>query len=191
MPLPESEIIEKATAGDVKAFRALVEKHQTFILRVAFKFVRNTNDAEDITQEAFIRLWNNLHKYKPEIKLTTWMYTIVTNLCLDFLRSSRFKHSKKTSSMDEDMKLYSNSTTVSDQVVDAELRSSILQLSEALTPKQKAVFVLRDIEELDVDEVCAILQESAANVKSNLYYARKKMSELIQRYYGTKKNDLL
>jgi RNA polymerase sigma-70 factor, ECF subfamily len=189
MPLPESEIIEKATAGDVRAFRALVEKYQTFVLRVAFKLVRNTSDAEDITQEVFIRLWNNLHKYKPDIKLTTWMYSIVTNLCVDFLRSSRFKHSRKTSSVEDDMKLYS--TIVSDQVVDVELRSSILHLSEALTPKQKAVFVLRDIEELDVDEVCAILQESAANVKSNLYYARKKMSELIQKYYGTNKNELL
>jgi RNA polymerase sigma-70 factor, ECF subfamily len=190
MPIPESEIIEKAAAGDMRAFRSLVEKHQSFVLRLAYRFVRNTGDAEDITQDAFIRLWKNLPKYRPEIKLTTWMYTIVTNLCLDYLRSPRFKNSRSTSTVEVEMKIAS--TSKSDQaLVHEELRNVILKLTEELTPKQKAAFVLRDLEELDVEEVCTILNESATKVKSNLYHARQRMSELIQKYYRTNKNELL
>jgi RNA polymerase sigma-70 factor, ECF subfamily len=190
MPISESELIEKAIAGDVRAFRSVVEKHQTFVLALAYRFVRNTADAEDIAQETFIRLWKNLGKYKHEIKLTTWMYSIVTNLCLDYLKSARFRSSRNTSNIEEEVKLQTL-RNADQSLMNEELRKAILTLSEELTPKQKAVFVLRDLEALEVDEVCDILKESAANVKSNLYYARQKMSELILNYYRANKNELL
>lgn len=190
MPISEPEIIEKAVAGDVRAFRWIVEKHQSFVLTLAYRFVRNSGDAEDITQEAFIRLWKNLYKYKREIKLSTWMYTIVTNLCLDYLKSSRFKTSRNTASIEDEMKVRAPKNA-DENLINEELRAAILKLTEQLTPRQKAVFVLRDLEALEVDEVCDILKESAANVKSNLYYARQKMSELIQKYYAGNKNELL
>jgi RNA polymerase sigma-70 factor, ECF subfamily len=190
MPISESEIIDKAAAGDVHSFRTLVEKHQVFVLRLAYRFVRNTQDAEDITQEAFIRLWKNLNKYRPGIKLSTWMYTIVTNLCLDYLKSSRFAGARKSAPIDDRMKIASPASTDMGMVQD-EMRAIIIKLSEELTPKQKAAFVLRDLEELEVEEVCTILNDSAANIKSNLYHARQKMSEMIQKYYKANKNELL
>jgi RNA polymerase sigma-70 factor, ECF subfamily len=190
MPLSESDIIEKAMAGDMRAFRMLVEKHQSFVLSLAYRFVRDSNEAEDITQEAFVRLWKNLHKYRHEVKLTTWLYKIVTNLCLDYLKSSTRKYSQRATSVDDEMKL-TVASTPDQSLLDDELRNALLKMSEELTPKQKAVFVLRDLEELDVQEVSQILNESAANIKSNLYYARLKMSELIRRFYGEKKRETL
>ena len=190
MPITEAEIIEKAMAGDMRAFRTLVERHQSFVLSLAYRFVRDVTEAEDITQEAFVRLWKNLHKYKQEIKLTTWLYKIVTNLCLDYLKSSKRKHSRTTINVDDEMKLSAGSTA--DQpMLNEELRSAILKMTEELTPKQKAVFVLRDLEELSVEEVSKVLNESAANIKSNLYYARLKMSELIRKFYGDEKSEKL
>src|SRR6478735_4013508 len=84
----ELHLIESAQAGDMLAFRKLVEMHQRFAYSVAFRFTNNGPEAEDITQEVFIKLWRNIAKYKPGIKLTTWLYQIITNQCLDYLKSA-------------------------------------------------------------------------------------------------------
>ena len=84
----EPEIIRKAASGNRTAFRQLAERHQRFVYAVAVRVLNNQQDAEDATQETFIRLWKNLKHYKAEIKLTTWLYRIVTNICLDVLKSA-------------------------------------------------------------------------------------------------------
>jgi RNA polymerase sigma-70 factor (ECF subfamily) len=179
-------LIQQAIAGDSRAFRILVEKHQAFVYSLCYRFVGNNSDAEDITQEVFIRLWKNLARYRPDIKLTTWLYTITTNICLDFLKSRHRKQLYNTSTVE-------NCLTISDPfmadqpLLNEELKMIIVKMSDLLTPKQKAVFILRDMEGLDVNEVCEILSMSQGNVKSNLYYSRIKMTELIKQYYSDRK----
>ena len=72
---------------DPKAFQKIVETHLDFAYAVAFRMTGIREEAEDIVQEAFIRLWKNMHKYRPEIKIGTWLYTIITRLCLDYFKS--------------------------------------------------------------------------------------------------------
>ena len=182
----DQEIVGKASNGDVEAFRRIVERNQEFVYRVAYCFVNNVAEAEDITQECFIRLWKNLHRYRPEIKLTTWLYKIVTNLCLDFSKSRQTRVSRNMVALDD----YDGMGQVdaSDQpLIDAELRIAIEAVVNVLAPKQKAVFVLRDIEQVEMPEIAEILAMDAGQVKSNLYYARKKVSEMITYYYQTRK----
>ena len=187
MPDPSDQhIIAKAITGDGPAFRQLVERHQGFVYRLACRFVGTVGDAEDITQEAFIRLWKNLHRYKPEIKVTTWLYKIVTNLCLDFLKSRDNRSSKRMTDIYEHSEIPSNSTT--DQpILTEELLLAVERLTAELGPKQKAVFILRDLEEVEVGEIAQILSMDAGQVKSNLYYARRKIGDLINVYYQTRK----
>ena len=187
MPDPSDQhIIAKAITGDGPAFRQLVERHQGFVYRLACRFVGTVGDAEDITQEAFIRLWKNLHRYKPEIKVTTWLYKIVTNLCLDFLKSRDNRSSKRMTDIYEHSGIPSNSTT--DQpILTEELLLAVERLTAELGPKQKAVFILRDLEEVEVGEIAQILSMDAGQVKSNLYYARRKIGDLINVYYQTRK----
>jgi RNA polymerase sigma-70 factor, ECF subfamily len=92
----DQEIVEDARRGNAFAFRHLVEKHQAFVYRLAYRFVGTVGDAEDITQESFIRLWKNLNRYRADVKLTTWLYKIVTNLCMDYLKSSHNRRAKRT-----------------------------------------------------------------------------------------------
>ncbi|MEY4931518.1 MAG: hypothetical protein RI909_2242 [Bacteroidota bacterium] len=185
MPEPNrTELITQAAQGHVHAFREVVNLYQSFAYSVSYRFLGNAEDAEDVTQEAFIRLWKNMHQYKPEVKLTTWLYRIIANLCLDVLKSSHHKQQRK--SMDVKAEWNMTHHHASDADVQAqELHAIIQEAASELTPKQKAVFILRDLEELPVEEVCNILSMSAGNVKSNLYYARQQMSEKLKKYYQT------
>lgn len=184
-------LIKKAIDGDTLAFRQIVEQHQGFAYAVSYRFTGNEEDAEDIVQEAFIRLWNNLHKYKPEVKLSTWLYKIITNLCLDFLKSRRVK--EKNNHVDIQSQVNLNSNHKADEPLNAqELHVIIQEAASELTPAQKAVFILRDLEQLSVEEVSEILSMSAGNIKSNLYYARQQVGNVLKKYYQVKENvDLL
>ncbi len=182
----DQEIVESARNGDMRAFRELVERHQAFVYRVAFRFIGTTADAEDITQGSFIRLWKNLNRYRPEVKLTTWLYKIVTNLSLDLLKSQHIRLTKQMVDSHHDLNIAAQSTA--DQpLIHEELRIAIDKLTAQLSPKQKAVFVLREFEQVTMPEIENILSMDAGQVKSNLYYARKKVSEMITRYYEMKK----
>lgn len=184
--LSDRELVEKAVAGDTQAFRVLVEKHQSFVYTLAYRIVHSAADAEDITQEAFIRLWKNLNKYRPEIKLTTWLYKIVTNQCLDFLKSGYKKRARRMDKL-EHHTAAAGDGAADQSLLDEELRLAVEKMTSDLTPKQKAVFVLRDIEDLTTEEICEALSMSAGTVKSNLYYARKKIGEMLSMFYQTKK----
>jgi RNA polymerase sigma-70 factor, ECF subfamily len=181
-PTSERELIDQAGAGDYRAFRTLVETFQGFVYSIAYRFTRDEAEAEDLTQETFIRLWKNLDRYNAEFKLKTWLGKIVTNLALDHLKSGRRKNEKMRVVMDTELNAQSHEQPEATWNA-TELQQLILRLSEQLTPKQRSVFVLRDMEQLDVDEVCEILGMSAGNVKSNLYYARLSMKVEIEKYY--------
>lgn len=179
---PEHELINQAAAGEYRAFRTLVETFQGFVYSIAFRFTRDEVEAEDLTQETFIRLWKNLNRYNAEFKLKTWLGKIVTNLALDHLKSGRRKNEKMRVAMQADMN--AQSPEQPDTIWNAiELQQLVLRLSEQLKPKQRAVFVLRDLEQLNVDEVCEILGMSAGNLKSNLYYARMNIKTELEKYY--------
>lgn len=171
-------------AGNTQAFRVIVEEHQAFAYSVAYRFVGNEHEAEDITQEAFLRLWKNLKSYRTDIKLSTWLYRIVANLCLDYLKSAHNRQQKNRLDM-RDVRSVSDSRTADKEVQEHELIEVIMRASEELTPKQKAVFIMRDLEELSVEEVSQALNMSPGNVKSNLYYARQKVSETLKSWYQT------
>ena len=174
--------------GDTQAFRTIIEDHQDFVFAVAFRFVNDTRDAEELAQETFLRLWKNMGRYRKDIKLTTWLYKIVTNVCLDHLKSKQYRHNAMERAFEKDY--HADTSQNADQpVIENELRGLLIKASETLTPKQKAVFILRDLEGLDVPEVAGVLQMSAGNIKSNLFHARKKIGGIIKKYYSQVKND--
>ncbi len=183
---PEAEIIGRAATGDTHAFRLLVEEYQGYALRLAMRFVGNRFDAEDIVQEVFIRIWKNLWQYRKEVKFTTWLYTIVTNRCLDFLKSRKRRREHLTEKVGDHLQIVDPDTVVKVQE-DKEMIALIIRMTNRLTVKQKAVFILRDLEGLSVREVCEILSMSAGNVKGNLYHARIRMTEWMRKQYEEQK----
>lgn len=179
---PELDILIRAQAGDRLAFRVIVELYQGFLYSVAFRFLGNRVDAEDAVQETFIKLWKNFKNYQPPTKLSTWLYRIIVNYCLDDKKSMRNRYLKKTISAEQAVGIVSTSTPQTELLV-KEATEVIHQAANQLVGKQKMIFVLRDLEGLDTPEVSALLTMEEDQIKSNLYHARKKVSEWIKENY--------
>ena len=175
---PDPDIIDKCRKRDEKAFKVLVEQFQRYAFNLAFRLVLNEEDAKDIVQESFIRIWRHISRYDSNVLFTTWLYKIVTNLCYDNLKSGRRRNNVKMELADNQASL-TQGGSVSRDIENKDLIRKIRQLSKNLTIKQRMVFVLRDLHELPVKEVCKILSLSEGAVKTNLYLARLNIRERI------------
>ena len=152
------ELISRSQQGDAVAFSLLVSMFQPLVFRLAFRLLCDEDEAKDMVQETFVKVWLALGKYNGECRFSTWLYKITCNTCYDRLRS--LHHSP----LDNEVDL---------AVVNKQLRELILRYTDELSPRQRLIFTLRDIEELDVPEVQTITGLSAGIIKATLYLARK------------------
>ncbi len=175
-----NELIERSKANDQKSFRIIVEAHQSMIYSLAFRMMCNEEEAKDIVQETFIKVWLNLSRFNQDKKFSTWLFSITAHLCLDRLKS--WKRHFQIEFLET--KLHDIATTEdADQcLMNNELGELILALTNDLTPKQRLVFTLRDLEEIDVAEVEEITGLSAKKIKSNLFLARQNIRQKLERY---------
>jgi RNA polymerase sigma-70 factor (ECF subfamily) len=181
------QLIRRSTEGDLAAFDKLVRSCQPYAYSIAVRLLCNEDEAEEVVQQSFIRVWKYLDRYDQRRKFTTWLYRIVTNLCLDGLRSAK-RRSRLFSSIEED----DHAETIADpQSLDRmysteEAIRAVKALTDRLPTKQKLVFVLRDLEDLPVSEVSEITGLSAGSIKTNLHYARRAIRNLLEREYNIK-----
>jgi RNA polymerase sigma-70 factor (ECF subfamily) len=175
----ETTLINQCQSGDVDAFRKLVEQHQQFAYRLAFRLVCGDDVAKDIVQESFIRVWRNLHRFDQTKKFTTWLHTIVVNLAYDQLRTDRRRRGLFFSLVRDDDPPATESDA-QEALSNKELAERIRGLTGSLPPKQRMVFVLRDLQDLTIQEVAETLGMSASSVKANLCYARAQIRKRMQ-----------
>jgi RNA polymerase sigma-70 factor (ECF subfamily) len=149
------------------------------------------DEAEEVVQESFIRVWKHLGRYDHQQKFTTWLYRIVTNLCLDHLRAAKRK-ARLFSPIDvnDDVEAVSDARNLHEVQVDEETIRIVKALTDRLPTKQKLVFVLRDLEDLPVSEVSEITGLSVGSIKTNLHYARRTIRSLLEREYNIKSVEL-
>jgi RNA polymerase sigma-70 factor (ECF subfamily) len=173
-------VLGKCKNGDRQAFAELIAEFQKTVFSVAFRLLCNEEDAKDATQETFIKVWCHLKSYDSSKKFSTWLYSIVTNSCLDKLRS--FHHSRKVSDVEEQnvVGTFLSNDNAESKVINDDLAKLIQMATNELSPKQKLVFTLHYLEELDVDEIAKITTMTANQIKSNLYLARNQMQEKLK-----------
>ena len=171
-------IVNQCRKGDSSSFRLIVEEYQYMIYQLAFRMLCNEDEAKDIVQETFIRAWQNLSKYRSEIRMSTWLYTIATNGCIDRLRHKRNENTD--TDMQEQLKYFASNENIEQHLINSEQAQLVLALTSQLTPKQKAVFTLHYLEELDTVEIQKITGLSAEKIKSNLYLARKSIRQKLE-----------
>jgi len=175
-----NNLIERSKLNDQKAFRSIVENYQYMVYSLSFRLLCNEEEAKDIVQETFIRIWMNLSSFRTDKKFSTWIYTIASNLCLDRLKSS--KHNLQNNVVNEALINMISSDNAEQDLINSELQTIISTLTNELTPKQKNVFILRCIEELEIEEIIQITGMTAGKIKSNLFLARQTIRQKLEKY---------
>jgi len=175
-----NELIERSKRNDQKSFRIIVETHQSMIYSLAFRIMCNEEEAKDIVQETFIKVWLNLSGFDLEKKFSTWIYSIAAHLCLDKLKSKKRHFSVELT--DTNLNDLVSVENAEQKLLNTELGNIILALTNGLTPKQKIVFTLRDLEGMEVAEIEEITGNSAKKIKSNLFLARQNIRQKLEKY---------
>jgi RNA polymerase sigma-70 factor (ECF subfamily) len=169
----DSDLAARAAAGDGSAFHALVERHRTMVYRVAFQFAGNHHDAEDIAQDVFIKVYRSLDRFRYDAQLTSWLYRIVMNACIDHRR--RHAPAGWAPFTDEaELKMLN----VPEEAPGPEETAYGLQLGEVLEaeiarlpPGQRLVFTMRHHEGLKLSEIAQALGLAEGTVKRQLHAA--------------------
>jgi RNA polymerase sigma-70 factor, ECF subfamily len=178
---PVPEIFQRIKAGDHAAFRTLVERYQSYAYALAMRFVWDRQEADDIVQESFIRVWDNIGSYRPENKFTTWLYAIVTRLCIDRIRSrNRWGRVLVRDPLQTEQERPADQPSPDERIDNEQLIERIRGLVERLPRAQRLVFTLRDLQDLTVDEVEEVTGLSATSIKANLCHARKRVREMLE-----------
>lgn len=173
--MDEQQLLEKAQEGDRSALSELVKSYEQTVYNFAFKLCRNRERAENTMQETFLSMVKNLKQFDGKSKLSTWLYTIVSNHCLMLARSR--KKYDYASFEDEDVLIDEKSiadwsVTPDKMAENNELRDLLDRSIQKLPPDYRVVFVLRDVEGLSTEETGRITDLSVAAVKSRLHRAR-------------------
>ena len=180
-PPTDGELAQGARTGDETAFRTLADRHRRFIVNLAYRFLASRDDAEDAAQEVLLKLWRNLGSYREDVKITTWLYKMVTNHCLDVLKSAGRTKSRDRVTIDDRMPVSDPASLPETADLQERLRL-VAELANRLPEKQQAVFVLRDLQGIATEEAAEILEMTADVLKSNLYHARLQMRAMILDY---------
>jgi len=163
-------------------FTEIVEQYSDLAYSVAFRMLRNAEDAEDAVQEAYISAFKALSNFKGQSKLSTWLYRIVVNACLMKIRKDKSRSKYISENLFDDALVYDQKNDPEDAAVNSELRSTLENGLDLLSADLRAVVVLRDIQGLSTEEAAEALDVSIASLKSRLHRARVQLRKHLEEY---------
>ena len=173
-PDADRTLVTRYLAGDMVAFDELMIRHERQVYRLCFRFVRHHEDAMDLTQEVFIKAFENLRAFRGDARFKTWLYRVAVNHCLNHVK----KHSREFVEVDEN--LGSVDPAIHNQLLKKERREIVRGLMERLPPKQKAILQLRMNDNLSYEEIAGIVGRSVSTVKSSVFFALNKLRKMAQ-----------
>lgn len=180
--MADSDLITRAAAGDPAAFQALVERHRTMVYRVAFQFAGNHHDAEDIAQDVFIKVYRALDTFRHDAQLSSWLYRIVMNACIDHRR--RQGHSGVPGAEEGELTLSRAAAVAPDPETRAyagELGQVLHGEIRRLPPGQRVVFIMRHHHGLKISEIADALGLAEGTVKRQLHAAVHRLRAALRR----------
>lgn len=181
--MDESSLIRAAQAGDERAFEELVRLHDQGVLRLATNLLRSSEDANDVYQEAFLRVFKNLRSFRFDCSFHTWLYRIVTNLCLDAMRRKKTRREEPAQVATADgvvdrMERLEERRVQGDprrNLMSVELQERIQRVLAGLTPRERLVFEMRHYQGMRLRAIGETLGTSEEAAKNCLFRATQKM----------------
>ena len=186
----DNEIISKVLSGDQQAYAGLVNRYQNYVFTLSLRFTKNREDAEEVSQDIFIKAYRALADFKGNSKFSTWLYTIVNNTCITFLRKKRLQ----THSLDKE-----GVFEVADNQ-DSGLRANLVEQKSRVAMVNEAIKMLNtdDAEiitlfykgEQTLDEIAQILRLETNTAKVRLHRARARLKEKMEKYFSEEVKDI-
>jgi len=177
--------MDRVKQGDMEAFRELIETHQARVVGTVARMLGDDTDAEDISQQVFIRIWNSASRYEPSAKFTTWLFTITRNLVFNEARRRR-RHPAVPLERDQDERAFQpedfRAKAPSAALLDTEMQEAIQTAIDELPEVQRMAVVLRRYQDVSYEEIASILNLSVPAVKSVLFRARTALRERLREY---------
>ena len=182
--LPDRDLAIRARGGDMVCFETLVSRKTPVVVSLARRIVGNSEDARDVAQMVFLRVWSEIHRYDETYSLNTWLYRIATNLSIDFLRASRSRERAHGATLhlvrEREEQTAADATRAAE---DRELARLFELVSIRLSEKQKAAFVLKEMEDCQTRDIAEILGCGESTVRNHLFNARRILRKEIARLY--------
>jgi RNA polymerase sigma-70 factor (ECF subfamily) len=171
--MPDSNLVSRAAGGDLAAFQALVEQHRSMVYRVAYQFAGNHHDAEDIAQEVFIKVYRSLDRFRQDAQLSSWLYRIVMNACIDHRRRHRpASYAPFGEEAQQRMLTTPEETPGPEECAYAGELGQVLEAAVSRLPHgQRIVFIMRHHEGLKLSEIAGALGLAEGTVKRQLHAA--------------------
>ena len=178
-----TDLIRAAAGGDRRAFEDLVLKKRERVVRTAFQITGNLEDAKDVAQGVFLRLWRVLQRFDLTKRFDTWLYRITVNAAIDSMRERGPKGILQALPRDSSDRLRDPSRGPEEALDLKQLQGAFLRLAARLAPRQRAAFVLKEIEGLETADVARALGVTESTVRNHLLQARRILREGLNRDY--------
>ncbi|MFL6244615.1 MAG: RNA polymerase sigma factor [Thermoanaerobaculia bacterium] len=177
----DRQLVQTIRAGDTDAFETLVRRKTTKVYALCYRVIGNAEDAKDISQLVFLKLWENLERYDPQYAFDTWLYRMVTNVAIDFMRNKQ----SRDNAVNSNLRLVKTAADAEQTVVmqRKEVENVFNEISDVLSPKQKTIFIMNQMEDLPSAEIAKILGCRESTVRNHLFNARKLMQQQLQKRY--------
>ncbi len=179
----DEELVRRSQSGNQNAFNELVLRYQEKVYWIARRFTGNHDNADEVTQEVFCKMFDSLKDFRGESSLYTWLYRVTVNVSLNFLRKQKVREFLR---IDEMFDVEAPDAESPDSLVEKDEHKALVEEAVAALPeKQKAVFVLRYYEEMPYEEIAKVLETSVGGLKANYFHAIRKIGEHIRRAHGS------
>jgi RNA polymerase sigma-70 factor (ECF subfamily) len=187
----ELDLVRRCQAGDTEAFDELVTRYRTRIFSMIYNMVHSEQDAWDLAQDSFLKAWKSIKRFRGRSSFYTWIYRIVMNVTIDWLRKkhvkggdTEFDDATQLREIDPASKTVPKMEALPYEMMERdEIRTRIDKAIAQLSPEQRAVILMKEIEGMQYHEIAEALGCSIGTVMSRLFYARKKLQTLLKDVY--------
>ena len=189
--VPDLDLVKRAQEGDSEAFDELVGRYRNRIFGMIYNMVHNEQDAWDLAQDSFLKAWKSIARFRGQSSFYTWMYRIVMNVTIDAMRKKQvkgggaeFDDSVQLKEIDPASRTVPHADALPHERMEhKEIRSRIDAAIAQLSPEHRAVILMKEIEDMQYNEIAESLGCSIGTVMSRLFYARKKLQNLLRDLY--------